>query len=94
VLFFVEKVQEAKEWYIGLLGQEPYFDDKQYCAFILGTSTVGLHPNDEKTSSGVAGQAAYWRVTDIHARNSHFESHGCRLFRGPIFGLTRSGFVR
>jgi predicted enzyme related to lactoylglutathione lyase len=89
VLFFVENVQKAKDWYVQLLGNEPFFDDENYCAFHLGTATVGIHPNDGKTTSGVAGQVAYWRVTDIYERIRHFESHGCRLFRGPIFGVDK-----
>ncbi|MCI0184390.1 hypothetical protein MM817_02687 [Acidibacillus sp. S0AB] len=89
VLFFVPDVQEAKAWYMKLLGTEPYFDDENYCAFDLAGTTVGVHPMDDKTKSGVAGQVTYWRVADLHKTISHFESHGCRLFRGPIFGVDK-----
>lgn len=84
VLFFVDDVQDARQWFIELLGNEPYFDNQNYCAFYLANSTVGIHPSDEKTSSGVAGQVTYWRVSDIKKTIAHFESHGCSLFRGPI----------
>ncbi|MFX4301114.1 VOC family protein [Alicyclobacillus tolerans] len=87
VLFFVPDVQVAKRWYGELLGVEPYFDHEGYCAFRLANVTVGLHPSDEKNSSGVAGQVTYWRVSDILKTIAHFESHGCSKFRGPTFGV-------
>lgn len=73
VLFFVPDVQDAKQWYIKLLGNEPYFDDKNYCAFHLANYTVAIHQSDEKTSSGVAGQVTYWRVSDIKKTIARFE---------------------
>lgn len=88
VLFFVPDVQDAKQWYIELLGNEPYLDNKNYCAFHLANYTVGVHPSDEKTSSGVAGQVTYWRVSDIKKIVAHFESHGCHLN-----GVTISLFI-
>ena len=87
VLFFVPDVQDAKQWYIELLGNEPYFDNKNYCAFHLANYTVGIHPSDVKTSSGIAGQVTYWRVSDIKKVIAHFQSHGCHLFRGPKLGI-------
>ena len=90
VLFFVPDVQNAKPWYVNLLGEEPYFDDKNYCAFNLAGTTIGIHPNDNKTSSGVAGQVTYWRVSEIQKTIAHFQSHGCHLFRGPIFSIDKA----
>ena len=90
VLFFVPDVQDAKQWYIDLLGAEPYFDDENYCAFKLGNSQIGLHPSDGNATSGVAGQVAYWRVTDIHKIIAYFESYGCHIYRDPIFGVDKA----
>ncbi|WP_245799182.1 VOC family protein [Virgibacillus siamensis] len=87
VLFFVDDVQDAKKWFSDLLGSEPYFDHANYCAFHAADTTVAVHPSDEKTSSGIAGQVIYWRVADIKKTIAHFESHGCSLFRGPIYGV-------
>lgn len=89
VLYFVPDVQTAKHWYGDLLGVEPYFDQEGYCAFRLANITVGLHPSDEKNSSGIAGQVTYWRVSDIQKTIAHFELNGCRKFRGPTFGVDR-----
>ncbi len=85
--FFVPRVQDAKAWYQDVLGEEPAFDSPGYCSFHLAGASVGIHPSDEKTAAGVAGQVAYWRVSDIHKVMAHFETHGCRLFRGPIYGI-------
>jgi predicted enzyme related to lactoylglutathione lyase len=89
VLFFVPDVQAARPWYAELLGEEPYFDDANYCAFHLANASVGIHRADAKTSPGVAGQVAYWRVRDLRRAISRFESHGCHVFRGPILGVDK-----
>lgn len=87
VLFFVPDVSQAKSWFSEVLELCPTFDDPQYCAFQLGGITIGLHPSDAKTSSGVAGQVVYWRVANLQATIDHFVAHGCTLFRGPIVGI-------
>ena len=87
VLFFVENVSQAKRWYMGLLEADPTFDDPGYCAFQVGRVTIGLHPSDAKTASGVAGQVAYWRVEHLKSSIDHFVAHGCTIFRGPIVGI-------
>jgi len=89
VLFFVPDVQAAKRWYGELLGKAPYFDNPEYCAFHLANASVGIHRSDPKTSPGVAGQVTYWRVPNIQRAISHFELHGCHLFRGPILGVDK-----
>jgi predicted enzyme related to lactoylglutathione lyase len=90
VLFFVPDVQAARKWFVELLESEPYFDDPDYCAFHLANASVGIHRGDRKTSPGVAGQVTYWRVPNIREAIAYFESHGCRLFRGPIFGVDKA----
>lgn len=87
VLLFVPNVQAAKHWYGELLGEYPEFDDEGYVAFRLGNVRVGLHPADDKNQAGVAGQVTYWRVSDLHETIEYFQSHGCRLYRGPILGV-------
>ncbi len=51
VMYFVNDVKDAKQWYIELLGKEPYFDNKYYCAFHLANITVGIHPISDTTLS-------------------------------------------
>lgn len=87
VTFFVPDVAAARAWLTGLLGTEPVFDHPQFVAFQAGDQLIGLHPDDEKTSSGVPGQVAYWHVPDLDIAVSHFQAHGCTLFRGPITGI-------
>lgn len=87
ILFFVPDVTQAKRWYMKLLEADPTFDDPNYCTFQVGRITIGLHPSDSKTASGVAGQVAYWRVENLSSTIDHFVSHGCTVFRGPIVGI-------
>ena len=87
VLFFADNLAEAKEWIKGLLEKEPDFQSENYYSFNLGFCKIGLHPSDSKSSSGVAGQVSYWKVSNMQSAISHFIDHGCRLFRGPIIGV-------
>ncbi|MCL6488248.1 MAG: VOC family protein [Alicyclobacillus mali] len=87
ILHFVPDVQEAKTWYQALLGTGPVFDHEAYCAFRVGDTLIGLHPTDDKTGCGVAGQVAYWRVQDLQRALDHFLAHGCHVFRGPSLGV-------
>ncbi|HET7579840.1 MAG TPA: VOC family protein [Bacillales bacterium] len=87
ITFFVQDVGEAKEWYIRLLGSKPVFEHPDFCSFQLGETSIGLHPADGKTPSGIAGQVAYWRVENLEKIIEKFVSHGCEIFRGPIVGV-------
>ena len=87
VLFFVDDVPQAANWIMSLLDKKPAFESENYCSFDLGFCRIGLHPSDEKTSSGVSGQVTYWNVIDLNQAISHFISHGCKLFRGPLTGV-------
>lgn len=87
VLFFVNDLKKAREWYSTLLGIEPIFENEGYCAFQAGKTRIGIHPTDDKTAPGIAGQVAYWEVRSLEKIMSYFLENGCSLFRGPIVGV-------
>lgn len=51
-------LQAARDWYTGLLGYEPYFDQPFYVGFNVGGFELGLVPDPD-------GSATYWGVTDL-----------------------------
>lgn len=64
VIYNVPDLQKAKEWYINLTGNQPYFDEVFYVGFDFNGCELGLHPLDEKVSKG--NQAvAHWSVDEI-----------------------------
>jgi len=64
VIYYVSDVQKAKEWYITVTGNQPYFDEPFYVGFDFNGCELGLHPNDETISSGNQS-VAHWAVDNI-----------------------------
>ena len=64
VIYYVEDVVEAKEWWAQFLGQAPYFDQPFYVGFNVGGYELGLHPAGGDTGIAV-GAVTYWGVDHI-----------------------------
>jgi predicted enzyme related to lactoylglutathione lyase len=66
VIYHVNDLAKAKEWYAKLIGIQPYFDEPFYVGFDINGCELGLDPD----MSGIAEgnhSVSYWAVTDIHA---------------------------
>jgi predicted enzyme related to lactoylglutathione lyase len=61
VIYHVDDLQKAKDWYSDILGIEPYFDEPFYVGFNVGGFELGLDPNMEGVSKG-SNVVAYWGV--------------------------------
>jgi predicted enzyme related to lactoylglutathione lyase len=66
VIYHVDDLQKAKEWYSGILGIQPYFDEPFYVGFSVGGYELGLDPNMEGVSKG-SNVVAYWGTKDAAA---------------------------
>lgn len=64
VVYHVEDLQKAKEWYKRAFGIEPYFDEPYYVGFNVGGYELGLDPDVAGAKRGNT-PVAYWGVTDI-----------------------------
>ena len=64
VIYHVDDLQKAKQWYITVLGIEPYFDEPFYVGFNIGGYELGLDPDMEGISKG-NNVVVYWGVEDI-----------------------------
>lgn len=66
VIYHVNHLPVAKEWYIKLTGVQPYFDEPFYVGFDINGCELGLDPDMTGIKDG--NQAVcYWAVEDIHA---------------------------
>ena len=45
VMYHVDDLNAAKEWYAQVLGFQPYFDEPFYVGFNVGGYELGLHPD-------------------------------------------------
>lgn len=66
VIYHVDDLLKAKEWYSAILGIEPYFDEPFYVGFNVGGYELGLDPDMEGVSTG-DNVIAYWGVEDAKA---------------------------
>jgi len=81
VVYFVEDMRAATDWYRKALGIEPNHDTPYYSGFTVAGDELGLHPADGKPAG--ERQIAYWTVADIKAAFAHFIEHGAREHAPP-----------
>ena len=67
VIYHVQDIDRAKEWYGSVLGIRPYFDEPFYVGFDVGGFELGLQPEDPGASRASTGVIAYWGVDDADA---------------------------
>ncbi|MGD2215103.1 MAG: VOC family protein [Gemmatimonadales bacterium] len=81
VVYEVDDLEKAKQWYSRVLGFGPYFDEPFYAGFNVGGFELGLHPAEEGATLGAGGALAYWGVEDIKAVLARLEELGA-----PVHG--------
>jgi lactoylglutathione lyase len=64
VIYKVDDLPKAKEWYSKVLNQSPYFDEPFYVGFNVAGYELGLHPKED-TASASSNEVVYWGVKDI-----------------------------
>ena len=63
VMYFVEDIQAAKEWYSKVFQTVPYFDEVFYVGLNIGGYELGLHPADKPIKGD--NILTYWGVDDV-----------------------------
>lgn len=69
-IYRVRDIDAAKEWYAGVLGFGPYFDEPFYAGFDVGGFELGLQPDGDAADRSDAGVVAYWGVEDADAAHA------------------------
>jgi predicted enzyme related to lactoylglutathione lyase len=75
VIYQVDDLQRAKDWYSSVLDIEPYFDEAFYVGFNVGGYELGLDPDGEKVIKG-NNAVAYWGVSDIQNASAKLQKLG------------------
>ena len=76
VLYHVNDLPQAKEWYSKVLGFGPYFDQPFYVGYSVGGFELGLIPDG---TPGGGGTVAYWGVADAAAAVKKLEQLGAKV---------------
>ena len=75
VIYQVDDLQSAKDWYSSILGSKPYFDEPFYVGFNVGGYELGLDPNGEKIIRG-NNAVAFWGVSAIQTASAKLKELG------------------
>ena len=78
VIYYVPDLQKAKEWYIKLTGNQPYFDEPFYVGFDFNGCELGLHPQDETIVKGNQ-TVTHWAVNEIDNCVTKMLEHGATV---------------
>lgn len=82
VIYQVDDVTRAKEWYSQVLGFAPYFDEPFYVGYNVGGYELGLDPNGEQVARG-NNAIAYWGVDNIQTAYQKLIDAGARKVSEP-----------
>ncbi len=66
IIYHVNDLDKAKQWYTALTGINPYFDEPFYVGFDINGYELGLDPDMNGITEG-NHSVSYWAVADIHA---------------------------
>ncbi len=75
VIYQVDDLQAAKDWYSLVLDIKPYFDEPFYVGFNVGGFELGLDPSDENITKG-NNAIAYWGMSDIQIASRKLQELG------------------
>jgi predicted enzyme related to lactoylglutathione lyase len=76
VIYQVDDLAKAKEFYSAALGREPYFDEPFYVGYLIDGQELGLDPDLSAVRPGPGGAVAYWQVGEITASWQRFTALG------------------
>jgi predicted enzyme related to lactoylglutathione lyase len=91
VIYHVNDLDKAKEWYIQLTGIQPYFDEPFYVGFDINGCELGLDPDMSGVKEG-NHTVAYWSVEDIDAAVKKAESLNAKVI-SPVTNVGGPTFV-
>lgn len=82
IIYKVDNLQIAKEWYTHAFKVNPYFDEPFYVGFNIGGYELGLIPDSVQGEKG-DNVIAYWGVDDIQKDYKRLIEHGATEHEKP-----------
>jgi lactoylglutathione lyase len=64
VIYKVDDLQKAQNWYSDILDKSPYFDESFYVGFNVSGFELGLQPAEGELTKS-SNEVAYWGVENI-----------------------------
>jgi len=83
VIYKVDDIDKAKDWYTNVFKTKPYFDQPFYVGFTIGGYELGLQPETIAASKKSLNVVTYWGVEDIETEYKRFLSAGATAHEAP-----------
>jgi predicted enzyme related to lactoylglutathione lyase len=83
IIYHVQDITAAKEWYTKATGITPYFDHDLYVGFDINGYELGLDGDAAHVTTGNQ-TVAYWAVDDIDSSVAKLVSIGGTVFQPAI----------
>jgi len=83
VIYKVDDLRAAIQWYSSVFDSKPYFDELFYVGFNIGGYELGLLPEESSTGKKSDNVLTYWGVDDIEAMYQRFIDHGAHEHQSP-----------
>lgn len=84
VIYKVDDLEKAKEWYNKVFESVPYFDEPFYVGYNIAGYELGLQPSEEKGIQKGESVLAYWGVENVSAEFNRMLSMGATAHEEPV----------
>ena len=82
-IYKVSDIPKATAWYAAVFETEPYFNEAFYVGFNIAGYELGLHPEDEPTTSKAESVITYWGVENVVAEYERMLKMGVTSHEKP-----------
>lgn len=82
IVYHVNDLEQAKEWFANVFGIHPYFDQPFYVGYNVGGYELGLDP-DASTYTLGNQSITYWGVDDIQVCFDKIKTLGVAIHEAP-----------
>jgi len=83
IIYIVNDISKAKDWYSKLFGINPYFDEPFYVGFSVMGYELGLQPEENSSGKKAESVVAYWGVENIQQEYERAIGLGAQEYEKP-----------
>ncbi|MDM8538112.1 SAM-dependent methyltransferase [Desulfobacterales bacterium HSG17] len=92
VIYDVDDLQKAKEWYAKVLNTKPEVDQSSFVSFKIGEDWLGLNLVDDSSHKDDSRSVAYWTVPNVNEEHERLLGLGA-LAKGGIQNIGQGFYL-
>lgn len=83
IIYKVDDIKKATEWYIKAFETAPYFNEPFYVGFSIGGYELGLQPEEYPVTKKTENVVAYWGIDKIDEAYNRLIKLGATAHESP-----------